>query len=465
LTQFLVVDFGTTRVKSAIADLETGQISHIASQPACSTPAIEHDNGEIPIRQFQDQFASLCRDYYIEQGISFTGIMLSCQMHGFSVLTADYKPASGYITWKDERSGIPIAGITSWDLFNQNFGADFRSVTGMNPRRGFPVFNVLHMARQGALPKDALVVSLAEILCLVSNDYTGLIHPTMLAGLGIYDIEKQAIATDFLQFIADETGCAIRCSSSADETKCGGYWHSPVGGKIPIYVGVGDHQCTVLGAGNIPGETLSINLGTGSQVAAIDFPHAAAGQVEQRPYFGESGLTTITHIPAGRALSEYIGFLEDVAKVAGNPGDVFWTLLAKTEAKAALESELEFDLGIFSSCWRYSGGGGIKNINESKFTLTNYFSGLLGSFCRQYQDAAQSIDPSGALTSCILSGGIPQKLPQLAEILSVRLGREVVRTEAIDEALIGLRTLALVASGRSADYKQASNVFSVKEPD
>jgi xylulokinase len=386
-------------------------------------------------------------------------------MHGFSVLTADYKPASGYITWKDERSGIPIAGITSWDLFNQNFGADFRPVTGMNPRRGFPVFNVLHMARQGALPKDALVVSLAEILCLVSNDYTGLIHPTMLAGLGIYDIEKQAIATDFLQFIADETGCAIRCSSSADETKCGGYWHSPVGGKIPIYVGVGDHQCTVLGAGNIPGETLSINLGTGSQVAAIDFPHAAAGQVEQRPYFGESGLTTITHIPAGRALSEYIGFLEDVAKVAGNPGDVFWTLLAKTEAKAALESELEFDLGIFSSCWRYSGGGGIKNINESKFTLTNYFSGLLGSFCRQYQDAAQSIDPSGALTSCILSGGIPQKLPQLAEILSVRLGREVVRTEAIDEALIGLRTLALVASGRSADYKQASNVFSVKEPD
>jgi sugar (pentulose or hexulose) kinase len=461
MTQFLLVDFGTTRVKSAIADLETGQISHIASRPACSTPAVEHDNGEIPIRQFQDQFASLCREYYIEQGISFTGIMLSCQMHGFSVLTADYEPASGYITWKDERSSMPIAGKTSWDLFNQHFGTRFRPITGMNPRPGFPVFNLLHMARQGTLPRDSTVVSLAEVLCLVSNDYTGLIHPTMLAGLGIYDIEKHKIAADFLQFIADETGCVIHCSSSADETKCGGFWHSPIGKKIPIYVGVGDHQCTVLGAGNIPGETLSINLGTGSQVAAIDFPHASAGQVEKRPYFGESILTTITHIPAGRALTEYIGFLEDVSRIVGNPGDVFWELLAKTDVKAALESELEFDLGIFSSCWRYSNGGGIRNINESKFTLTNYFSGLLGSFCRQYQDVAQCIDPSRALTKCILSGGIPQKLPQIAEILSVQLGREVVRTEAIDEALIGLRTLALVASGRSVDYKQASKLFRV----
>ncbi|KYZ76665.1 hypothetical protein AXX12_09605 [Anaerosporomusa subterranea] len=463
MTQYLLVDFGTTRVKSAIADLETGQISHIDSRPACTIPAVEHENSEIPIKKFQDQFAALCTEYYIERGISFTGIMLSCQMHGFSVLRSNYEPASGYITWKDERSSLSIAGKTSWDLFNQHFGARFRPITGMNPRPGLPVFNLLHMARQGTIPKNAIVVSLSEVLCLVSNDYTDLIHPTMLAGLGIYDIEELEIATDFLQFISDETGCVIRYSSSADETKCGGFWHSPIGKKVPIYVGVGDHQCTVLGAGNIPGETLSINLGTGSQVAAIDFQYALNEQVEKRPYFGESNLTTITHIPAGRALTEYIGFLEDVSRMVGNPGDVFWDLLSKTDVKAALEAELEFDLGIFSSCWRYSSGGGIRNINESKFTLKNYFSGLLGSFCRQYQAVAQCIDPSRALTKCILSGGIPQKLPQIAEILSVQLNREVVRTEAIDEALIGLRTLALVASGRAPDYKQASKFFAFEK--
>lgn len=450
MPQYLLVDFGTSRVKSAIADLETGQIKAVSSQPACLP---SDDSGEIAISQLQGQFAGICR-HYEAQEIPFDGIMLCCQMHGFAVLTQDCRPASGYITWKDERSTTPLAGESSWDLFNRQFGKVFRGITGMRPRPGFPVFNLLHMARQGSLPQQCRVVSLAEILCLVSDDFTGLIHPTMLAGLGIYDINRKQTVDEFLQFIFTESGCVVECCQSAGEAACGGYWHRQDGRKIPIFVGVGDHQCTVLGAGNRSAETLSINVGTGSQVSAIDFP-AAVEQTEQRPYFANSTLTTITHIPAGRALVEFIGFLEEAARLAGGSSGVFWDKLAEIDCDAALSAEIEFELGIFNSCWRYQKGGAIHNIHEGGFTVEKYLAGLLGSFCRQYREAVQYIDPLSTLKNCILSGGIPHKLPQIAEILSVQLGRTVKSTQAIDEALIGLRTLAQVASGNAYDYRQA----------
>jgi len=454
MTQYLLLDFGTSRVKSAIVDLDTGEISHIVSRSAPATP---DETGAIPISLLQAQFDSICREYLEIKGIPFSGIMLSCQMHGFAVLTEDYRPVSGYITWRDERSLTMINGESAWNLFNQNFGARFRQISGMKPRPGFPVFNLLHMARQGSLPKRSLVASLAEVLCLGSGDFAGVTHPTMVAGLGLYDIERQRESTDILDFIADESGVRVVLPAVVDERCCAGYWHNQTGDKIPIYVGVGDHQCTVLGAENLPAQTLSINMGTGSQVAAIDFA-ATSEQVEQRPYFGNGMLSTITHIPAGRALETYVGFLADVANVVADPKDAFWKMLAEVKPAAILQETLTMELGIFSSAWGYQGGGAIRNINEGVLTPQRYLAALLQGLCRQYQTAAQFIDPQGKLTQCVLSGGIPQKLPHLLIVLAELLQREIRQSGTMDESLIGLRTLALVADGRASDYRAAQNL-------
>ena len=455
MTQYLLLDFGTSRIKSAIVELDTGEFSHIASR---SAPAAESDTGEIPLDVLQSEFSEICHDYYETLGIKFSGIMLSCQMHGLAVLTEDYRPVSGYITWRDERSLTLLDGESSWSLFNRHFGGKFKEISGMKPRPGFPVFNLLHMARLGNLPRQVAVVSLAEVLCLCSRDFAGVTHPTMVAGLGLYDIVRQKPAADILAFIADQSGVRVRLPEAVDENCRAGYWHTGTGGKIPIYVGVGDHQCTVLGAGNLPERTLSINMGTGSQVAAINSAVMNA-EVEQRPYFGRGMLSTITHIPAGRALETFVGFLNSTASRVAEPGDTFWQLLASIDPDAILRETLELELGIFGSAWRYNGGGVIRNIDEENLTPERYLAGLLKSLCLQYKAAAECIDPQAKLRKCVLSGGIPQKLPQLSILLSEVLQRKIMPGSGMDESLVGLRTLALVADGRARDYRMAQDVY------
>ena len=50
------------------------------------------------------------------------------------------------------------------------------------------------------------------------------------------------------------------------------------------------------------GDCVSLNLGTGSQLAILDRA-LDDDAVERRPYFDGAMLQAITHIPAGRALA------------------------------------------------------------------------------------------------------------------------------------------------------------------
>src|SRR6185295_18972949 len=73
----------------------------------------------------------------------------------------------------------------------------------------------------------------------------------------------------------------------------------------PCFTAVGDQQCALAGA-LLAERELSVNIGTGSQVAILS-DSAMAGPHQTRPYFGGRFLRTITHIPAGRALSALLG--------------------------------------------------------------------------------------------------------------------------------------------------------------
>ena len=76
------------------------------------------------------------------------------------------------------------------------------------------------------------------------------------------------------------------------------------GREVQVFGGYGDMQTALLGA-SIDDKAISINLGTGSQVAKIyadtdNLNHA----FDFKPFFGKF-LAALTHIPAGRSL-EYL---------------------------------------------------------------------------------------------------------------------------------------------------------------
>ena len=239
----------------------------------------------------------------------------------------------------------------------------------------------------------------------------------------------------------------------AEASVVAGYWQGD-GQAVPMYVGVGDHQCSVLGSALSPGNAANINLGTGSQLAVID--RRLAQDVEMRPYFDGSRLDAVTHVPAGRSLAEYVGFL---AGMSDQSPDRFWQRLAELEEEDVRQASLQIDLSIFEGARDFKGGGSIGGILEGSLNLSNYLASLLKALVDQYVEVLETFDPDGELERCVLSGGIARNLPNLAALLSRRSGREVSGATELDESLLGLRTLALQADGRAANYLEAQQVF------
>lgn len=457
MNNFLLLDFGATRIKTAITDLDTGIFSHIRSHsflPNCSEIKGRY---EISLPALKGQFLSICDLYHNQLGIHFEGIMICSQMHGFALLDGNNNPISNYISWKDERSLNSVNGMNVYLHIKNEFGNKFKKITGMAPRPGLPFINALHMAISSDFESDCKIVSLPEWFSLCCDDSNNLVHETMLAGSGFYDIHKKEVSNELMTMakkIADKT---FKFNTLAPTGSISGYWHN-YSERIPIYAGVGDHQCAVLGACNKPDQTISINIGTGSQVAIID-KKIIPDSIELRPYFEYSMLSTITHIPAGRVFMEYLGFLESVCKNCVDTEVDFWASLQKLDENDILNSTLYFDLGLFKSAWNYKNGGMIANISEGNFNLKNYISSLLRCFVKQYLDVIKLMDPDYQINRYILSGGIPRRLPRLANIIS-ELGKcRVLTASEVDETLVGLRTLGLISAKLASNYIEAQEIY------
>ena len=98
---FLLMDFGASRIKSALFDTDSGSLRGIADQPAAQPLIQEHGKFEVAPAILQKLFASIA-DRYMKQS-RIDGICLCTEMHGFALMDDRGRCLSNYISWRDER--------------------------------------------------------------------------------------------------------------------------------------------------------------------------------------------------------------------------------------------------------------------------------------------------------------------------------------------------------------------------
>ncbi len=279
----------------------------------------------------------------------------------------------------------------------------------------------------------------------------------MLAGMALYDLRTSRSSDELVALVRELTGRSVRLAAPAEVGAVAGTWRHE-GHRVPMHVGAGDHQTTLLGAGVTAGDCVSLNLGTGSQLAVLD---RASGDdaVERRPYFDGGMLHAITHIPGGRALATFVGFLEDAARAGGAPAPDFWRELAALDAADLASASLDVDLAVFQGAWGYADGGRLGRIEDGTLTVRNYLASVLRAFVAQYAALLPRLDPGRRLDRIVLSGGLARRLPALPGLLAAATGYTVTPPTVSDESLLGLRALALVASGRARTAAAAQAIF------
>ena len=426
----LLLDFGATRIKSALVNEETGKLSCIESR-GCTAPVNKQGRFEIPLKNLTADFLSICTNY--AQRANFARVFVCSQMHGFVLADKDGRALTDYISWQDESVFLPCEGKeSSWSLFSAQFGEPFKDITGMRLRAGFPAVKILDFVRRnpGGYIK---VLSLPEALLLSGKPYHKA-HITMAAGSGCVDFSSQEPSADMIRFFS-RMGGGVEVSFNeicrdvvpAGEINVSGRW-------LTVYTGVGDHQCAVLGAGNNQ-DSLSFNIGTGSQVSAVCGRTPVTPDTERRHFFAGQELQTITHIPAGRVLAALTGFFKTLT---GRDG---WASFNAVSLEDIKNASLHFNLAFFPDAWGFNKeGGSVTGLTASGLTEKNFWASLFASFAVQYVKAARLFTP--ARKYAVLSGGKLAKNPVLAQFLQQQLQMPVKIADVSDETLIGLALLA-----------------------
>ena len=412
MNKALLVDFGATHIKSVVYDVFDEQHSDFRK---VSTPQnTSKISGEFTVshEQLTKIFEDICESYKFHK---YEAVFISSQMHGFVVADKNNNPLTDYISWQDQRG--PIVELDK-----------FREITGMKSRIGLPVYNLHHMVNtQKVFNQKIKIMTLPDLLANISGKSENMTHNSMLASTGFYDVNHEQISPH----ISDLFECDLMFNSGTPEIEVAGYYNN-----IPIYTGVGDLQSATYGAVNADLESILVNIGTGSQVSRISETKEAPSGIEYRPYIGKNHLHTVTHIPAGRALSAYLSLFSEL-------GVDCWEKIKHYTHKEIANSTLEIDFAIFESAAGYADGGSIKGITENNFNIDNILTSLINNLVQQYVQYIDKIDCNNDLNWVILSGGIPRNIPALSTLMTSYAQKScIVHCSAIDETLHGLSKIA-----------------------
>jgi sugar (pentulose or hexulose) kinase len=424
----LLLDLGTSRLKAVLYDRDSRRML-AGCQVAAPLPRYGA-GGEIEIAgdAHPRMVGELCEGLFREAGCVPDQAVMCSKMHGFLLESADR--ASLYISWRDERAAR--SGVL--DELKAELGDDFRAITGMRLRAGLPFVTLCHVARHGGLPAKSRVLSLAEWVVSRLGELTPVTDESLAAGLGTYDLGRGAWSAPLLERISRE-GAAV--PAFLDPVPAG---RSPLGqlrlaGRdIPVLAAVGDLQAAVFGSGCPPVTALCINIGTGSQINRIGV-QPADSFVEVRPFLDSSRMSTISHMPAGRAFRVLEEFFEQVAPGGGM---AFWRLAGAMSESEIGEAVLDVDLNCFSGAWRYQNGGAIRGIHEGRFSPHDVVAGAVRALAEQYLDAIAMIDPANETDELVLCGGMARRLPAFARWLAGRAGRRLTLVDDGEETLAGL---------------------------
>jgi xylulokinase len=265
---FLGLDIGTSSVKALLVDADQRVVAEASTPLSVSRPHplwSEQDAGDW-VQGVEAAVATIRRDAPREFA-ALSGIGLSGQMHGATLLDAHDRPLRPAILWNDGRSFVECAEL-------KRRVPDLEKRTGNLAMPGFTAPKLLWIAahepeiakatRRVLLPKDYVRLSLSGEAVSEMSDASGTLwldvgrrrwDPVLLAATGLTEktmprlVEGSEVSADLAPAIATAWGLNGR--------------------KIPIAGGGGDNAASAIGVGATARGEGFLSLGTSGVIFSV----------------------------------------------------------------------------------------------------------------------------------------------------------------------------------------------------
>jgi sugar (pentulose or hexulose) kinase len=432
---FLGVDIGSTSIKAGVLNLDHGIVSQVESVPFPG-PA-----SGLPGGWFEVDPAAILRGTHqlvcdmLNRHAGCEGLVFCCQMGGVILTDATGAGVTNYLSWRDQRSLETQARQGQSYLAGLQRRSSVEDVDriGRELKPGSAAAILFWLAENSAIPPNAThAMGLGEYVIAQLCQAEPQAEPT--SALGLLDLQSFDWHSDWFARLGLGRLAWPRISNAT--TQAGVFTQGGV--QIPCYPAIGDQQAALQGAELAEGE-LSINISTGSQVAMLT-SEFSPGEYQTRPYFDRRFLNTITHLPAGRALGALVDLLCELPRAEGHTIRNPWGTIAQAIERSPA-SELGVNLAFFAT--PLGDRGHIANIRLEDLTVGSLFRAAFAHMADNYLRFARLLSPQERWTRLVLSGGLPQKLPALQEMISQRFQNRPIRMiDTPEETLQGLLRLA-----------------------
>ena len=298
----LLIDIGGTDIKVGLVEEDRSKLISVYRYP--TPPFLKARFGRKEISPKELLFLCNKAISNAERSFgSFASIALSGQMGCWILTDIQNNPLTNIISWQDKRiEELTPKGTSFLEFADEIFGQENQRLSGNEIRLGLPIFGVHHYFQENRIDKKLRFHSLISWLSsqLVSK-YPFIVHETDFASSGMFNLETKKPLSHPNELFKGQ----IVYPEVTDQYLTLGESKVKQG---EFFVGVGDQQASLYGSGLVD-NTIVVNIGTGGQVASLQPRDGTTSKAQIRPFFQGRLIKTLTHLPAGRALTAYAKIL------------------------------------------------------------------------------------------------------------------------------------------------------------
>lgn len=410
----LLIDLGGTDLKFALAIND--EVISDSIRRVSAPPFLDKKIRTYPHEKFIDIIRENI-DFYFELENLPCKILVSGQVGSWILTDSDGTALTNLVSWQSNYSSD---GAILELIYGKSFVSRSAPLegTGAEDWFGAPWRTIPKFIQQiEKFPSQAYFHSLISWTVWELTDRSQhIIHSSDAAATGLYSIFDRKWLGDFKIL-----GTNLKFPKVTPLFEPVGYLAKT---NIPIYVGIGDQQASLYGVGILP-NTFVINAGTGGQVAKLvegDVTHKKI-----RPYFDGYFIETITHIPSGRYLTEFVNYL-----LISHGHKVEWNWILQ---RGISDENLPLQMPILD--WNFDEFLNYLDFTSNVEVIANE---LVEQISRNFIEQLKLLGCSSG-DVVYLAGGIGTQLKRIQQLLEV-IGVKIVLTTREETTLEGLAKLS-----------------------